>query len=140
MAPKRRSAGATAARQSTLTFNGRSNKITKSSAQAPSSKAKKIEAEIATPPSTSEIDVAEIADTTSERVVLEQAQQEAERVAIEKTPEEVTASKISETQIKKYWRNKEQVGYSGAKIYLNSHLRAADEKSQARSSRGRPGS
>lgn len=112
MAPKKRQSGPSAARnQSTLTFNGRSNKITKPSAQAPSTKAKKLDADsIPTPPTTSQVDVAELADTTSERVVLEQAQKEAEAAVIEKTPEELEAEKITEAQIKKYWRGKEQVG------------------------------
>lgn len=49
----------------------------------------------------------EISDTTAEKAVLEQAQQELERVAVQKTPEEEEASKITEAQIKKYWREKE---------------------------------
>ncbi|KAF2103352.1 hypothetical protein NA57DRAFT_63921 [Rhizodiscina lignyota] len=111
MAPKRKTSGPAAARsqQSTLTFNGRSSKITKPSATTPSTKAaKKLDAaDIPTPPETSQIDVEDIADTSAEKAVLEQAQEEAERVAVQKTPEEEEASKITEAQIKKYWREKE---------------------------------
>lgn len=111
MPPKRKVSGPAAARstQSTLTFNGRQSRVTKASAQTPSVKANsKLDAatvESAIVPTA--VDVEELADTRAEAVVLEQAQEEAERVAVQKTPEEEAASKISEAQIKKYWREKE---------------------------------
>lgn len=110
MPPKRKVSGPAAARstQSTLTFNGRQSRVTKPSAQTPSAKAKKLDAEtIESAALPAKIDVDEVADTRSEAVVLEQAQEEAERAAVQKTPEEEAASKISEAQIKKYWREKE---------------------------------
>lgn len=123
MAPKKRQTGPSAARQSTLTFNGRASKVTKPSAQAHSNKAKDIEAaDIPSPPATSQIDVADIADTVSEKAVLEQAKDEAERVAVEKSEDEVRASKISQAQIKKYWREKEKVNHSQGRHFTTSAL------------------
>jgi len=109
MAPKRRSAGTATSRQGTIAFHGRSNKVTKRSAVAPSKKTPKDslhkEAVVPTdvkvePPSSPEADA-----NTTEAAVIEQARTEA---AAPVTAAEEEASNISDTQIKKYWQQKEQ--------------------------------
>ncbi|KAF1817532.1 hypothetical protein P152DRAFT_427452 [Eremomyces bilateralis CBS 781.70] len=103
MPPKRRAAsGRTASNQSTLTFNGRSSKVSKPGKSVPGKdaivKPKSIETPIRIEPVNEE-------PTTRENALIEQVVAEAKK---ELTPEEEEANKISEAQIKKYWREKEQ--------------------------------
>ena len=110
MAPKRRSGGTATSRQGTIAFHGRSNKITKPSAIAPSKKTPKDslhgEAVIATDakdesPAVPDTD----APTAAEVAVIKQAQAEATAAV---TAEEEEANNISDARIKKYWQQKEQ--------------------------------
>ena len=103
MAPKRRSAGTATSRQGTIAFHGRRNKVTKPSAVAPSKKTPKDslhkEAVVPTevkvePPSSPDVDA-----NTTEAAAIEQPRTEAA---------EEEASNISDTQIEKYWQQKEQ--------------------------------
>lgn len=110
MAPKRRSAGAATSRQATIAFHGHSNKVTKPSAVAPSKKTPKdsvhTETVVATDVKVEPPAVPDVDDThTTEAAVIEQAQIEAVEPV---TAEEEEASNISDTQIKKYWQQKEE--------------------------------
>jgi DNA polymerase delta subunit 4 len=120
MAPKsgRRTSGGPTARkskptkqQSTLAFHGQSSKITKPSAQPLSNKANKDPA-LLTESVVSTDDVKVEADpdieqepTTAEISIIEQAESEAK---VPLTPEEEDASRVSEAQINRYWKEKEQ--------------------------------
>lgn len=108
MAPKasRRTSKGLAARKSTpkqgtLAFHGNSNKVTKPSIIAPGKAKKDLTLEKLSVQSDAEsID----APTKSEIVVIEQAVSEARPPL---TKEEQEAERVSEAQIKKYWREKE---------------------------------
>lgn len=111
--PRGRKSGPPASRrssanQSTLAFHGNSNKVTKSSAHAPSNKSKKDPALIepdACLNANAEVksDIEE--PTTQEVSIIEQAQGEA---AAPLSAEEEEAVKVSESRIQKYWREKEK--------------------------------
>ncbi|KAH7063384.1 DNA polymerase delta, subunit 4-domain-containing protein [Macrophomina phaseolina] len=113
MPPKRRSSGPQS-RQATLAFHGASNRVTKPRA-SPTGKAKvtnkskqdPILSESITDTNLSaqaEPDLAE--PTTSELAIAQQSRQEAAKPEL--TPEEEKASRVSEAQIKKYWKEKER--------------------------------
>lgn len=124
MPPKRRStSGSTGAsnRQSTLTFHGRSNKISKpskgpvgkpsvTSNTTPANKTK-VDPLIAESIVRTNLRAASSPDisepTTAEAALLEQVESEAARQAVERTKEEEEALKVTEAQIKKYWQAKE---------------------------------
>lgn len=110
MAPKssRRTSGGPATRkkdnkQATLAFHGNTNKVTKPSVAAPGKTKKDLSLEKLSVQSDAE---SIEAPTTSEIAVIEQAVSEAKAPL---TKEEEEASKVSEAQIKKYWREKESV-------------------------------
>jgi DNA polymerase delta subunit 4 len=109
MAPKssRRTSGGPAAKskkdvkQATLAFHGNTNKVTKASTTA-HGKAKK---DLSFEKLSVQSDAESIeAPTTSELAIVEQAVAETKAPL---TKEEEEASKVSEAQIKKYWREKE---------------------------------
>ncbi|QDS73366.1 hypothetical protein FKW77_007141 [Venturia effusa] len=108
MAPKstrRTSSGPAAKRssskQATLAFHGATNKVTKPSVTAPGKAKKELDlAKLAVQSDAESID----APTTSEIAVIEQAVSETKAPL---TKEEQQAQKVSEAQIKKYWREKE---------------------------------
>jgi DNA polymerase delta subunit 4 len=60
------------------------------------------------PPSTPTKDI-DVGHTSSEAAVAEQAKAEIERVKVkeERSPEEVKASKVTDAQIRRYWRDRE---------------------------------
>jgi DNA polymerase delta subunit 4 len=111
MAPKssRRTSGGPAAKskkdtkQATLAFHGNTNKVTKPSITAPGKTKKDLSLEKLSVQSDAE---SVEAPTTSELAVVEQAISEAK---VPLTKEEEEASKVSEAQIKKYWRDKENI-------------------------------
>lgn len=145
MPPKRRSQGsrtASTGNQSTLSFHGKNNRVTKSGVPAHTKSSKKAEAL-----AQDVVDIETLSDgeeTTAEAAITQQAQQEAATLDTVPDPldnkdeatttedvlggraqqsdlgalggkgagwaadEETEARKISDTQIKKYWRQKEQ--------------------------------
>lgn len=110
MAPRssRRTSGGPAAKkkdtkQATLAFHGSTNKVTKPSVIAPGKTKKDLSLEKLSVQSDAE---SIEAPTTSELAVVEQAVSEAQAP---QTKEEEEASKVSEAQIKKYWREKETI-------------------------------
>lgn len=113
MPPKRRSSGPQS-RQATLAFHGASNRVTKPTA-SPAGKAKATnkskqdpilsESIVDTSPSAqADPDLTDL--TTSELAIAQQSKKEAAQAEL--TPEEKAASRITEPQIKKYWREKER--------------------------------
>jgi DNA polymerase delta subunit 4 len=109
---RRTSGGPTAAAkakaksQSTLAFHGKSNKVTKAGANAPTNKSKKDPTLLNIEPVnlTVEADPDLEEPTTAELSIVEQVQADAREPL---TPEEEAAGKVKEAQIKKYWREKE---------------------------------
>jgi DNA polymerase delta subunit 4 len=95
--------------QSTIAFHGKSNKVTKPSTGLTSNKTKKDPGLL---DSISQTDLSAEADpdlkepTTAEVSIAEQAEAEAQAPV---TPEEEEASQVKEAQIKKYWREKENL-------------------------------
>lgn len=108
MAPKstRRTSSGPAAKkssskQATLAFHGSTNKVTKPSVKAPGKAKKEFDlTKLSVQSDAESID----APTTSEIAVIEQAVSEAKTPL---TKEEEEAERVSEAQIKKYWREKE---------------------------------
>ena len=103
MPPTRRSrtSGGPAAKGSQKTLSFGSSKITK-----PTSAKGKFTPPLTSSTPTKDIDVGH---TSSETAVAEQAKAEVERVQVkeERSPEEVKASKVTDAQIKRYWRDRE---------------------------------
>jgi DNA polymerase delta subunit 4 len=101
MPPTRRSraSGGPAAKgaQKTISFG---HKVTKP-APAPTTKEVK---KTAPPPKPLEVDVGHV---SSEAAVAQQAAVEIERVRQERSPEELRAGKVTDAQIKRYWRERE---------------------------------
>ncbi|KAF1990857.1 hypothetical protein K402DRAFT_369858 [Aulographum hederae CBS 113979] len=112
MAPKRRSTGNTKQAQSTLAFHGQSTKVTKPTSTPTSSKTKKTKQDPALAESIVRTNLPAVASpdleepTTAEIAIIDQAEQEA---AQEETAEEKKARKVTDAQIKKYWKAKESV-------------------------------
>ncbi|KAI4122959.1 MAG: hypothetical protein LQ347_006323, partial [Umbilicaria vellea] len=122
MPPTRRKASnptSTAGAQQTLSFNSRSAKVTKPSIPASSKKLgkpatvqllKKVEeTEDAAPASapSEELDAQiEEEPTTAESAIAQQAKKEVQ--VIKRSAEEDRAAKVSEAQIKRYWKGKEE--------------------------------
>ncbi|KAK4692396.1 DNA polymerase delta subunit 4, partial [Lecanoromycetidae sp. Uapishka_2] len=110
MPPSRRKpSNPTTRTQNTLSFGPNSNKITKPTSSLASKKASKslekaVTTEVSTPPPAPE-DVAEITPESPSRD-LPIRKQGGEKQA-EGTPQEQKAAKVSETQIRKYWKGKE---------------------------------
>lgn len=122
MPPTRRKASnptSTARAQQTLSFNSRSAKVTKSSIPASSKnldkpttvqllkKAEETEDAAPSPALSEEVD-AQIEDepTTAELAIAQQAKKEVQ--VIKRSAEEERAVKVSEAQIKRYWKGKEE--------------------------------
>lgn len=120
MPPTRRKASnttSTARAQQTLSFNSRSAKVTKPSIPASSKKLgkpatvqllkKAEETEDAAPALSEEVDAQiEEEPTTAELAIAQQAKKEAQ--VIKRSAEEERAAKVSEAQIKRYWKGKEE--------------------------------
>ncbi|KAL0262634.1 hypothetical protein SLS55_001604 [Diplodia seriata] len=113
MPPKRRASGPQT-RQATLAFHGASNRVTKPRG-SPTGKAKATNKSKQDPilsESITETNLKAEADpeptepTTSELAIAQQSQKEAAKAKV--SPEEKEASRITETQIKKYWKEKER--------------------------------
>ncbi|KAK7527098.1 DNA polymerase delta, subunit 4-domain-containing protein [Phyllosticta citriasiana] len=103
--PPKRGLAAVQGKQATLAFHGSSNKVTKPG-KASNDKSKltdktKRETTLSSPHFQDEQEKL----TTAERAVVQQTQKTAQA---ELTPEEHEAIKVSEAQIKKYWREKEE--------------------------------
>ncbi|OJD36514.1 dna polymerase delta subunit 4 [Diplodia corticola] len=114
MPPKRRASGPQA-RQATLAFHGTSNRVTKPRG-SPTGKAKttnKSKQDPSLSESITETNLKAEADpdptepTTSELAIAQQSQKEAAKAEV--PSEEKEASRITEAQIKKYWKEKERV-------------------------------
>lgn len=114
MPPKRRSSGPQS-KQATLAFHGASNRVTKPKT-SPAGKAKATNKSKQDPilsESITDTNLSAQADpdlielTTSELALAQQSQNEAAKEQL--TPEEEEASRTTEAQIKKYWREKEYV-------------------------------
>lgn len=107
MPPKRRTSGtAPKSQQSTLAFHGAANKVTKAGTRAPSAKKNLISEPIVKDikPEVDELDTADEAQpTTVEAAIIEQTEQEVAAQKVALTPEEVTAKRITDARIKKYW-------------------------------------
>ncbi|KAK8212027.1 DNA polymerase delta, subunit 4-domain-containing protein [Phyllosticta capitalensis] len=106
MPPKRGQTTAVHGKQATLAFHGSSNKVTKPG-RGTNDKTKladktKHDAALVDLSVQDEQDVSQL--TTAERAIAEQTRSAQTKL----TPEEEEASKVSEAQIKKYWRNKEE--------------------------------
>ncbi|KAF2083551.1 putative DNA polymerase delta subunit 4 [Saccharata proteae CBS 121410] len=115
MPPRRRASGpqSKSSQQSALAFHGQSNRVSKPGAAAAKGKAtNKTKQDPIISESITKTNLKAEADpdlsepTTSELAIAQQAQREA---AVEQTPEERDASKITDAQIKKYWKEKERI-------------------------------
>ncbi|KAF2428294.1 hypothetical protein EJ08DRAFT_651088 [Tothia fuscella] len=112
-AKRRTSAGPTASKakksqqQSTLAFHGSNAKVSKPSAKAPSSKEKALESLLK--PETTELtdggDSLPNAPTSADISLVEQVVQDAKAPLM---PEEEEASAMSDKQIERYWKEKEE--------------------------------
>ena len=113
MPPTRRKS----AQQPTLTFNSRPNKITKpTSSSTPKTHKpiqKKVTKTLATPEATkpapipAEVDAKNVSEPTTAEVAIEN-QVKAELAKPELDEREETAKKVTDAQIKRYWKAKEQ--------------------------------
>lgn len=116
--PRRKTSNPTTRAQQTLSFNSRSAKVTKTSVPASSKKLDKPKAvqllekatetqdDAASPALSQEIDAQiEEEPTTAESAIRQQAKNEVE--VIKRSVEEERAVKVSEAQIKRYWKGKE---------------------------------